>query len=143
MQKYLLLLLMCLVGMIEAQAGIKYKEVAGTYVLTFSNSSDATYSWSSLKNEVKTATSVTIVTEGTSKLSDSDVYKIIGDRSNDPFFTQLKTLDMSDAQLNNYSSLAFMALDKLENLETYIFPRNIDKIPRLDNSKGMFQNNTY
>ena len=143
MQKYLLLLLMCLVGMIEAQAGIKVKEVAGTYVLTFSNSSDATYSWSSLKNEVKKATSVTIVTEGTYKLSDSDVYKIIGDRSNDPFFTQLMTLDMSDAQLDHYSTLAFMALDKLKKLETYVFPRNIDEIPRLDNSTGIFQNNTH
>ena len=144
MQKYLLLLLMCLVGMIEAQAGIKYEKIAsGSYVLTFSNSSDATYSWSSLPNEVKTATSVTIVTEGTSKLSDSDVYKIIGDRSNDPFFTKLMTLDMSDAQLNNYSSLAFMALDKLKKLETYVFPRNIDKIPRLDNDKGMFMDNTH
>lgn len=129
--------------MIEAQAGIKVKEVAGTYVLTFSNSSDATYSWSSLKNEVKKATSVTIVTEGTYKLSDSDVYKIIGDRSNDPFFTQLMTLDMSDAQLDHYSTLAFMALDKLKKLETYVFPRNIDEIPRLDNSTGIFQNNTH
>lgn len=134
---------MCLVGMIETQAGIKVKEVAGTYVLTFSNSSDATYSWSSLKNEVKKATSVTIVTEGTYKLSDSDVYKIIGDRSNNPFFTQLKTLDMSDAQLDHYSTLAYMALDRLKQLETYVFPRNIDEIPRLDNSTGIFQNNTH
>lgn len=130
--------------MIEAQAGIKYEKIAtGSYVLTFSSSSDATYSWSSLPSEVKNATSVTIVSEGSYKLSDSDVYQITGDRSNSPFFTQLKTLDMADAQLKNYSSLAFMALDKLKSLETYVFPRNIDKIPRLDNDKGMFMDNTH
>lgn len=144
MQKYLLLLLMCLIGTIGAQAGIKYERIAsGSYVLTFSNSSDATYSWSSLPNEVKAANSVTIVTEGNYKLSDTDVYNIIGDRSQSPKFTQLKSLDMADAILNNYSSLAFMALDKLNKLETYVFPRNIDKIPRLDGDKGMFMDNTH
>ena len=143
MQKYLLLLLMCLVGMIEAQAGIKVKEVAGTYVLTFSNSSDATYSWSTLKNEVKTATSVTIVTEGSYKLLDSDVYNIIGNDSQSPVMPKLVTLDMADAQLKDYSTLGYMNKDHLKELESYTFPRNIDAIPRLYGSQGMFFNNQH
>ena len=132
---------MCLVGMIEAQAGIKVKEVAGTYVLTFSNSSDATYSWSTLKNEVKTATSVTIVTEGSYKLLDSDVYNIIGNDSQSPVMPKLVTLDMADAQLKDYSTLGYMNKDHLKELESYTFPRNIDAIPRLYGSQGMFFNN--
>ena len=144
MRKYLLLLAMCFVVTTGAYAGIKVEKIgSGSYILTFSNSSDATYSWTSLPSDVKAANSVTIVTEGSYKLSDSDVYSIIGDRSNSPIFTQLKSLDMADANLNNYSSLAFMALDKLKNLETYTFPRNIDKIPRLDNDKGMFMDNKH
>ena len=134
---------MCLVGMIEAQAGIKVKEIAGTYVLTFSNSSDATYSWSTLKNEVKTATSVTIVTEGSYKLLDSDVYNIIGNDSQSPVMPKLVTLDMADAQLKDYSTLGYMNKDHLKELESYTFPRNIDAIPRLYGSQGMFFNNQH
>lgn len=126
------------------RAGIKVEPAgSGSYVLTFSNSSDATYSWTSLPSDVKSANSVTIVTEDSYKLSDSDVYNIVGNDSQSPKFTQLKTLDMADAQLTNYSSLAYMAKDKLNVLESYTFPRNIDAIPRLYGDQGMFMGNTH
>ena len=126
------------------RAGIKVEPAgSGSYILTFSNSSDATYSWTSLPSDVQAANSVTIVTEDSYKLSDSDVYNIVGNDSQSPKFTQLKTLDMADAQLTNYSSLAYMAKDKLNVLESYTFPRNIDAIPRLYGDQGMFMGNTH
>ena len=137
-------MLLCLVGTIEMQAGIKVESAgSGSYVLTFTNTADGNYDWNSLPSEVKAATSVTIVTETGCLLQDADVYNIIGNESVSPVFTQLKTLDMSDAQLNDYSTLAFMALDKLNKLESYTFPRNINEIPRLYNDKGMFMYNTH
>ena len=79
MQKYLLLLLMCLVGMIEAQAGIKVENVGtGSYILTFTNSADATYDWDNLRDEVLSATTVKIVTEGEYKLTKDDMGHIMG-----------------------------------------------------------------
>ena len=149
MQKYLLLLLMCLVGMIEAQAGIKYEKIAsGSYVLTFSNSSDATYSWSSLPNEVKTATSVTIVTKDGYKLTTNDMEKLMGNDEtvsgssvSSVFANSLQKLDMSEAELTNYNDLKFMRTASngnygLNKLKYFEFPKNTTVIP-----DAMFHNN--
>lgn len=134
---------MCLVGITEAQAGITVKRVAsGSFILTCSDPTSAS-DWTSLRSEVKEATSVTIVTEGSYKLSNDCVYSIIGNESVTPVFTKLKSLDMSDAQLEDYSTLGFMYKDRLNLLESYTFPRNIDAIPRLYNYHGMFMDNTH
>lgn len=143
MRKYLLLLAMCLVVTTGALAGIKVEKIgSGSYVLTCSAPTSTT-DWTSLPSDVKSATSVTIVTDGSYKLSDDCVYRIIGNESVSPVFTQLRSLDMADAQLNDYSTLGFMYKDKLNLLESYTFPRNIDEIPRLYNYHGMFMDNTH
>ena len=142
MQKYLLLLLMCLVGMIEAQAGIKVENVGtGSYILTFTNSADATYDWDNLREEVLSATTVKIVTEGDYTLTEDDVAHILGAQDGDyPYnwfatsFKNLQALDMGDAQLVSDNYLKYMKAAKqsnlgLTNLTSFTFPRTTSKIP--------------
>ena len=145
MQKYLLLLLMCLIGTMGTRAGIKVEPAgSGSYVLTFSNSSDATYDWNSLPSDVKTATSLVFKTEDNYKMSSNDVKMITGEyESATPFFTKLKSLDLADAELNDYSDLQYFAFDNNKSLETFVFPKKTTSIPLLYNDRGMFQNNTH
>ena len=145
MQKYLLLLLMCLIGTMGTRAGIKVEPAgSGSYVLTFSNSSDATYDWNSLPSNVKSATSVKIVTEGDYKMSENDMKKITGEyQSATPFFANLKTLDLEKAELSSYDDLKYFAFDNLKSLETFSFPEKTTTIPLLYGDKGMFQENTH
>ena len=143
MQKYLLLLLMCLVGMIEAQAGIKVENVGtGSYILTFTNSADATYDWNSLLNSqnsplgnVSEVTSLKIVTDNY-ELTESDMINVMGNDNNNPFFTNLVTLDMGDSKLANYGYLRFMTSKKLSRLKSFTFPKTTPAIP-----EGMFAQN--
>ena len=140
MQKYLLLLLMCLVGMIETQAGIKVDNVGtGSYVLTFTNGT-VEDDWKALSS-IKSATSVKIVTDDY-QLSTSDMKSITGDKDTTPFFANLKTLDMEKAEMASYQDLKYIGYDKLKKLETFSFPEKTDIIPLLDN-KGLFQGNNH
>ena len=140
MQKYLLLLLMCLVGIIETQAGIKVDNVGtGSYVLTFTNGT-VEDDWKALSS-IKSATSVKIVTDGY-QLSTSDMKSITGDKDTTPFFANLKTLDMEKAEMASYQDLKHIGYDKLKKLETFSFPEKTDIIPLLDN-KGLFQGNNH
>ncbi len=130
MQKYLLLLLMCLVGMIE-----------GSYVLTFTNGTTES-DWSKL-SDIKSATSVKIVTDGYN-LSTTDMMKITGEyQTAIPFFPNLKTLDFEKAELNSYDDLQYIAFDNLKQLETFSFPEKTNTIPLLYGHKGMFQDNNH
>ena len=142
MQKYLLLLLMCLVGMIETQAGIKVDNVgSGSYVLTFTNGTTES-DWSKL-SDIKSATSVKIVTDGYN-LSTTDMMKITGEyQTAIPFFPNLKTLDFEKAELNSYDDLQYIAFDNLKQLETFSFPEKTNTIPLLYGHKGMFQDNNH
>ena len=142
MQKYLLLLLMCLVGMIEAQAGIKVDEVgSGSYILTFTSGTTAN-DWNALTS-IKSATSVKIVTDGY-KLSTNDMKKLTGEyQSATPFFANLKTLDLEKAELTSYDDLQYIGFDNLKKLETFSFPEKTNTIPLLYNDKGMFQDNNH
>ena len=142
MQKYLLLLLMCLVGMIEAQAGIKVENVGtGSYILTFTSGTTAN-DWNALTS-IKSATSVKIVTDGY-KLSTNDMKKLTGESANaTPFFANLKTLDLEKAELNSYDDLQYIGFDNLKMLETFAFPEKTTSIPLLYNDKGMFQDNNH
>ena len=142
MQKYLLLLLMCLVGIIETQAGIKVDNVgSGSYVLTFTNGTTES-DWSKL-SDIKSATSVKIVTDGY-KLSATDMMKITGEyQTAIPFFPNLKTLDFEKAELNSYDDLQYIAFDNLKQLETFSFPEKTNTIPLLYGHKGMFQDNNH
>lgn len=149
MQKYLLLLLMCLIGTIGAQAGIKVEPAGtGSFILTFSNAADATYDWNSLPSNVKAATSLKIVTEGDYKLTTDDMAHIMGVQS-DPVvqytvtsFSNLISLDMGDAILKSNNDLKYMGSAKnngpgLTKLTSFIFPQTTTTIPI-----EMFQGNT-
>ena len=131
---------MCLVGMIEAQAGIKVENVGtGSYILTFTNGT-VEDDWKALSS-IKSATSVKIVTDGY-QLSTSDMKSITGDKDTAPFFANLKTLDMEKAEMASYQDLKNIGYDKLKKLETFSFPEKTDTIPLLDN-KGLFQGNNH
>ena len=149
MQKYLLLLL-CLVGTIEMQAGIKVESAGtGSYILTFTNTTDGTtYDWNSLPSEVKAATSLKLITESGYKLSKDDVAHIMGAKDDPVYpnrstvFSQLKSLDMGDANLDNNDDLVFMSCAKgnaggLTKLTYFIFPKTTTTIPT-----KMFEENT-
>lgn len=128
------------------RAGIKVESTGtGSYVLTFTNTTDGTtYDWNSLPSNVKSATSVTIVTEDGYKLSSDDVKKITGDyQGATPYFSQLKTLNLADAELNSYEDLQYIGFDNNKLLETFAFPKKTTTIPLLYNDQGMFQNNTH
>lgn len=128
------------------RAGIKVESTGtGSYVLTFTNTTDGTtYDWNSLPSNVKSATSVTIVTEDGYKLSSDDVKKITGDyQGATPYFSQLKTLNLADAELNSYDDLQYIGFDNNKLLETFAFPKKTTTIPLLYNDQGMFQNNTH
>ena len=142
MQKYLLLLLMCLVGTIEMHAGIKVESAGtGSYILTFTNTTTGTtYDWNSLPSEVKAATSLKLITEGDYKLSKDDVAHIMGAKDDPVYpnrttsFSQLKSLDMGDANLENNDDLVFMSCAKgdaggLTQLSYFIFPKTTTTIP--------------
>lgn len=141
---------MCLVGMIEAQAGIKVESAgSGSYILTFTNTTDGTVDWNSLPSYVRSATSLKIVTEGDYKLTTNDMQYIMGNDEavggsavSSVFGSTLKNLDMIDAELSNYNDLKFMRTASnngshgLNKLETFDFPKKTTVIP-----EGMFHNN--
>ncbi len=149
MRKYLLLLVMCLVVTTGAYAGIKVADGDdGSYILTFTNTTDGTYDWTTLPGNVKAATSVKIITEGNYKLTKDDVAHIMGAKddpnypSRNTSFTALESLDMGDANLENNDDLVFMKCAKhsgggLTNLTYFIFPKTTTTIP-----VDMFKENT-
>ena len=128
--------------MIETQAGIKVDNVgSGSYVLTFTNGTTES-DWSKL-SDIKSATSVKIVTDGYN-LSTTDMMKITGEyQTAIPFFPNLKTLDFEKAELNSYDDLQYIAFDNLKQLETFSFPEKTNTIPLLYGHKGMFQDNNH
>ena len=132
------------------QAGIKVESAgSGSYVLTFTNTTDGTtYDWNSLPSEVKAATSLKLITESGYKLSKDDVAHIMGAKDDPVYpnrstvFSQLKSLDMGDANLDNNDDLVFMSCAKnnaggLTKLTYFIFPKTTTTIPM-----GMFKENT-
>ncbi|MBR5038050.1 MAG: leucine-rich repeat domain-containing protein [Prevotella sp.] len=132
------------------QAGIKVESAgSGSYILTFTNTTDGTtYDWNSLPSEVKAATSLKLITESDYKLSKDDVAHIMGAKDDPVYpnrstvFSQLKSLDMGDANLDNNDDLVFMSCAKgnaggLTKLTYFIFPKTTTTIPT-----KMFEENT-
>jgi len=144
MQKYLLLLV-CFIVSMNVHAGITVVPPEETesdyYQLTLSGSVTAS-DWTNLSNNVKTAKSLKIVTDGY-KLSHDDMVALMGNSSNSLFKDKLQRLDMGDAELDKYSDLALMTnateSTGLIHLKYFVFPKNTDVIP--NNPKGMFEDN--
>ena len=144
MQKYLLLLV-CFIVSMNVHAGITVVPPEETesdyYQLTLSGSVTAS-DWTNLSNNVKTAKSLKIVTDGY-KLSHDDMVALMGNSSNSLFKDNLQRLDMGDAELDNYSDLALMTnateSTGLIHLKYFVFPKNTNEIP--NNPKGMFEDN--
>ena len=116
----------------------------GSYVLTFKSEAaegETMYNtWADLPTYVKDATSVIIKTEGNEILYTDDMTQIMGNNSAS-YFTQLKSLDMGDAKLDNNNDLALMSCARdgkgLNQLTYFVFPKTTTSIP-----VGMFNGNT-
>lgn len=146
MQKYLLLLV-CLIGTMNARAGITVVpptlSESGAYELTFNSGDEGYASMSALPEYVKNATSLKIITINGYKLSHDEMAALMGNSSNSLFKDHLQRLDMGDAELYQDSDLALMTNATngtgLIHLKYFVFPKNIVGIP--NNPKGMFEDN--
>ena len=148
MRRYLLLFVMSLACITGVQAGITVAPPEasedGSYVLTFKSEAaegETMYNtWADLPTYVKDATSVIIKTEGNEILYTDDMTQIMGNNSAS-YFTQLKSLDMGDAKLDNNNDLALMSCARdgkgLNQLTYFVFPKTTTSIP-----VGMFNGNT-
>ena len=145
MQKYLLLLV-CLIGTMNARAGITVVpptlSESGAYELTFNSGDEGYASMSALPEYVKNATSLVIKSNGCT-LSDSEMELLMGGDNTTTIFGYLESLDMGDAVLTNNESLNRMRYAKGENpkglhkLTFFIFPKTTTSIPA-----GVFNENT-
>ncbi|MBR7017240.1 MAG: leucine-rich repeat domain-containing protein [Prevotella sp.] len=145
MQKYLLLLV-CLIATMNARAGITVvppEETESDYYLLTLSGTVTTPDWINLSDHVKNAKSLKIVTKDGYKLKTSDMTLLMGNTQNSLFKDHLESLDMGDAELDNYSDLALMTnateSTGLIHLKYFVFPKNIEEIP--NNPKGMFEDN--
>ena len=147
MKRLFLLIAVCMIGMVNALAGITVvppdPSSDNSYVLTVT-SPMSTDDWQNLPSYVKEAESVTIKTDNY-PLTTIDIYEIMGGEINnqfqDPVFSNLKSLDMGDAVLVNNEDLAEMKITKqgkgLTQLTSFTFPKTVSEIPA-----EMFSGNT-
>ena len=148
MQKYLLLLV-CLIATMNARAGFTVvppeESGTGAYVLTFKETADegeTLHSWAEVTEGgslgfLRSATSISIVTQGGYQLDQSDVINIIGSYDPATRFPSLVTLDMGEAVLGEDRYLGVMAAKSIRGLKTFVFPKTTRTIPQ-----GMFTENT-
>lgn len=147
MKRLFLLIAVCMIGMVNALAGITVvppdPSSDNSYVLTVTSPMSPA-DWQGLPSYVKEAESVTIKTDNY-PLTTIDIYEIMGGEINnqfqDPVFSNLKSLDMGDAVLDNNEDLAEMKITKqgkgLTQLTSFTFPKTVSEIPA-----EMFSGNT-
>lgn len=147
MKRLFLLIAVCMIGMVNALAGITVvppdPSSDNSYVLTVTRPMSPD-DWQGLPSYVKEAESVTIKTDNY-PLTTIDIYEIMGGEINnqfqDPIFSNLKSLDMGDAVLANNEDLGEMRIVKdgkgLTSLTSFTFPKTTSYIPT-----GMFSGNT-
>ena len=158
MKRLFLLIAVCMIGMVnalaqsESNAPIGFTVVppeesgTGSYVLTFKKAAadgETLHSWNEVVEGgsldfLRSASSISIVSESGCQLTQTDVTNIIGDYYPGTFFPSLVTLDMGDAVLGDDSYLGVMAAKSITGLKTFVFPKTTENIPT-----GMFiRNNT-
>lgn len=124
MQKYLLLLILGIIGMImpETTTGAVTLDTStsGTVIIKSSQPGDLSASWNSISNTVINAT--TIVFEGSFSQNDMDILPN-ADQAN----WQAKKVDMSKAVFTNNSIMSFSRWKN--HLEEAITPANVTSVP--------------
>lgn len=110
----------------------------GSYVLTFKKAAadgETLHNWAEVEEGgslefLRSATSISIITEGDCELSTADVIHIMGGNSIDTDFPLLTTLDMGDAKLASDDDLVNMKYAKtnyggngLTRLTSFVFPK--------------------
>ncbi|GEM_PF-161762 len=128
-----LLLILCLMMGICAKAGITVSGSNGTYVLTVSTGTTAS-DWTGLSSDVKTATSITIVTSGGYELTSTDVSEFCGDWSIASVFTKVTTLNLENADVatdnvEDTNTNDLWKLKRLVTLKELTFPKSTVYIP--------------
>lgn len=152
MKRLFLLIAVCMIGMVNVLAGftvVPNEQGAGSYVLTFKKTAgegETLYDWSDISDNngnnpgslsyLSNATSISIVTEGNYKLTQTDVNYIIGSDYPRSKFPSVVTLDMGEALLtefdenNNRINVLLEAKPKyFTGLKTFVFPKNTVEIP--------------
>lgn len=155
MKRLFILIAVCMIGMVNALAGFTVvppeESETGSYVLTFKETAvegETLYEWSDIAENgsldfLLDATSLKIVTDGSTTFSDSDMEKLMGGDNANTLFPNLQSLDMGDAVLADNGSLARMRYAKgqnakgLTNLTSFTFPKTTTSIPA-----GAFSENT-
>lgn len=164
MKRLFLLIAVCMVGMVNALAQSDSNAPAGftvvppeesgtgSYVLTFKKAAadgETLHSWNEVVEGgslefLRSATSISIITEGDCELSTADVIHIMGGNSIDTDFPLLTTLDMGDAKLDSNDDLVNMKYAKtpaynngLIHLTSFVFPKTTTFI-----HPDMFSGNT-
>ena len=163
MKRLFLLIAVCMIGMVNALAAgenapagftVVPPEESGTgsYVLTFKKAAadgETLHNWNEVVEEgslefLRSATSISIITEGDCELSTADVIHIMGGNSISTDFPLLTTLDMGDAKLELETDLVNMKYAKadyggngLTRLTSFVFPKTTTGF-----HKDMFSKNT-
>ena len=151
MKRLFILIAVCMIGMVNALAGITVvppqDQEHDFYELTFSGTVTSS-DWNNLSDNVKNAKSLKIVTKDGYKLNSVDMAILMGNTQPSLFRDRLESLDMSDAELdsgnqeNPYSDLSLMTnasgddATGLIHLKYFVFPKETTVIPT-----SMFQNN--
>ena len=149
MKRLFLLIAVCMIGMVNALAGITVvppqDQEHDFYELTFSGTVTSS-DWNNLSDNVKNAKSLKIVTKDGYKLTTADMTLLMGNTQPSLFREYLESLDMGDAELdsgdpaNPYSDLSLMAnaigSTGLSHLKYFVFPKETTVIPT-----SMFQKN--
>lgn len=157
MKRLFLLIAVCMIGMVNVLAGFTVvppeESGTGSYVLTFKETAgegETLYDWSDISDNngnnpgslsyLSNATSISIVTEGNYKLTQTDVKYIIGSDYPRSKFPSVVTLDMGEALLSgnegNNNVLLEAKPKNLTVLKTFVFPKNTVEIPA-----GFFSDN--
>ena len=164
MKRLFLLIAVCMIGMVNALAQSDSNAPAGftvvppeesgtgSYVLTFKKAAadgETLHNWNEVVEEgslefLRSATSISIITEGDCELSTADVIHIMGGNSINTDFPLLTTLDMGDAKLYSNDDLVNMKYARtnwggngLTRLTSFVFPKTTTYI-----HPDMFSGNT-
>lgn len=156
MKRLFILIAVCMIGMVNALAGFTVvppeESGTGSYVLTFKETAgegETLHNWNEVVEGgsldfLRSATSISIITEGDCELLTTDVIHIMGGNSIYTDFPLLTTLDMGDAKLELEADLVNMKYAKtptynngLIHLTSFVFPKTTTYI-----HPDMFSGNT-
>ena len=144
MRRLFILIAVCMIGMVNALAGITVvppqDQENDFYELKLSGTVTPS-DWNSLSDYVKNAPSLKIVTADGYLMTTDDIHILMGNSNPSIFANSLQSLDMSDAEMYDYNDLYCMSnatsSKGLHELTSFVFPKETTVIP-----EGMFIGNS-